>query len=90
MSKMVTSARGEQVDFDLIGIKNSMAAIPITDNVKKRERFINKKRRRGVKRKVDEMVNASSDRLDSANFDAAVELEAAAASAPTKRRKVPA
>lgn len=86
MSKMVLSARGERVDFDLIGIKNSMSAIPITDNVKKRERFINKKRRRGIKRKVDEMVG-SQERAESANFDAAVSVEDAQAK-PAKRRKV--
>ncbi len=70
MAKIVTSARGEKVDFDLISIKNSMAAVPLNDNVKKRERFINKKRRRGIKRKVDEM--AQSKRLEDANFAAAV------------------
>lgn len=75
MAKIVTSARGERVDFDLIGIKNSMAALPANENVKKRERFINKKRRRGLKRKVDEL--AQTKRLEDANFDAATELEGA-------------
>lgn len=90
MSKKVISARGERVDFDLIGIKSAMAALPQTDNVKKRERFINKKRRRGVKRRVDEM--AESTRLEQANFVAV----APSVPAPTdaseeglvKRRKV--
>lgn len=68
MSKIVTSARGERIDFDLIGIKSAMAALPQTDNVKKRERFINKKRRRGVKRRVDEL--AESTRLEQSNFAA--------------------
>lgn len=102
MSKIVTSARGEKVDFDLISIKNSMAAIPITENVSKRERFINKKRRRGIKRKVD--VMAQTKRLEDANYAAAVETDAKQAAAadakqfadatpavevtPTQRRKV--
>ncbi len=71
MAKIVTSARGEKVDFDLIGIKNAMAALPANDNVKKRERFINKKRRRGLKRRVDEM--ARTKRLEEANFASATE-----------------
>ncbi len=73
MAKIVTSARGEKVDFDLISIKNSMAAVPLNDNIKKRERFINKKRRRGIKRKVDEM--AQSKRLEDANFAAALSTD---------------
>lgn len=60
MAKIVTSARGEKVDFDLLRIKNSMAAVPPTENVKKRERFINKKRRRGLGQMVDELVQAKS------------------------------
>lgn len=91
MAKIVTSARGERVDFDLISIKNSMAAVPLNDNVKKRERFINKKRRRGLKRKVDEM--AQSKRLEEANFTAAVATDnqktdqVEAVPAPIKRRR---
>lgn len=72
MSKGTTSIRGEKVDFDLLKIKNTMTAVPINENVQKRERFINKKRRRGLKRKVGEM--AQTKRLESANFDSAVEL----------------
>lgn len=92
MANIVKSARGERVDFDLLSIKSSMAAIPITDNVQKRERFINKKRRRGLKRKVDEM--AQSKRLEEANFASAVEQEQIVAAkqepteeTPTQRRR---
>ena len=92
MAKIVTSARGERVDFDLISIKNSMAAVPLNENNKKRERFINKKRRRGLKRKVDEM--AQTKRLEEANFSAAVatdkqnaEQAEPQAAPPTKRRR---
>lgn len=55
MSK-VTSLRGEEVDFDLLRMKNSIGDVPITDDVENRERFVNAKRRRGSKRKIDEMI----------------------------------
>lgn len=74
MSKGTTSIRGEKVDFDLLKIKSSMAAVPINDNVQKRERFINKKRRRGLKRKVGEM--AQTKRLEDANYNSAMEISA--------------
>lgn len=72
MTKNVVSARGVIVDFDLLGIKRAMAELPITENVKKRERFINKKRRRGVKRRVDEMAQKAKLEGDAA---AAIESE---------------
>ena len=81
------SARGDLVDFDLLRIKSTMAAVPITDNVNKRERFINKKRRRGLKRKVDELAQAK--RLEETNFDAVmVTQEASAVVPPVVNRKV--
>jgi len=54
------SLRGEEVDFDLLKIKNSIADVAITDDVKKRERFVNAKKRRSSKRKVNEMVHRAS------------------------------
>jgi hypothetical protein len=71
MSKSVTSARGERIDFDLLRIKSTMAALPTTESVEKRERFINKKRRRGMKRRVDEI--AQTKHLENANFESATE-----------------
>lgn len=71
MANVVKSARGTQIDFDLLKIKNTMAAVPLNDETKKRERFISKKRRRGLKRKVDDMAQAT--RLENANFDSATE-----------------
>lgn len=65
MSKNVTSARGEKVDFDLLRIKNAMN-LPITENVRKRERFVNKKRRRGLKNHVDEMIKSQNN--EESNF----------------------
>lgn len=79
MSKIITSIRGEKVDFDLLQIKNTIAALPQTENVQKRERFINKKRRRGLKRRVDELVQTAS--LEERNFKAAVAIETAQADA---------
>lgn len=54
------SLRGDEVDFDLLKIKNSIADVAITDDVKKRERFVNAKKRRSSKRKVNEMVHRAS------------------------------
>ena len=92
MGKIVRSAKGEKVDFDLLAIKSTMAAMPITDTVSNRERFINKKRRRGLKRIADDAAKAQ--RLEKANFTAAIETDAAAeavaeeAKQPKQRRKV--
>ena len=48
--------RGETVDFDLFEIKNKILSAPLNENIKQRERFIDKKRRRSTARKVDEML----------------------------------
>lgn len=56
MSRKTTSMRGEQVDFDLFDIKNKILSAPTIESVKQRERFIDKKRRRGTSRKIDEML----------------------------------
>jgi hypothetical protein len=46
MSTKVRSAKGAVVDFDLMRIKSQIAASPKTNAVKKRETFIDKKRRK--------------------------------------------
>lgn len=56
MSRKVKSIRGETVDFDLIDIKNKIMAAPQPEVVNQRERFIDKRRRRGSRKKVDEML----------------------------------
>jgi hypothetical protein len=56
MTKRVSSARGEIVDFDLMRIKETISNTPKPDGVKMRERFIDKKRRRNPNRKVGEML----------------------------------
>lgn len=50
MPKKHRSAKGLMIDFDLLKIKQQIAATPKTTDVKKREDFIDKKLRRRVKR----------------------------------------
>lgn len=56
MSRKVQSIRGETVDFDLIDIKNKIMTAPTPDTVQQRERFIDKRRRRNSRKRVDEML----------------------------------
>lgn len=48
--------RGEEVDFDLHEMKSSIGALTITDDVQRRERFVNAKRRRTSRKKAEEMA----------------------------------
>ena len=50
-TKTVRSARGAIVDFDLMAIKEQMAAAPAPLDVKKRQDFIDRRMRRRLKRK---------------------------------------
>ena len=43
MSKKTRSARGDLVDFDLLSIKQQLAATPVPVGVKDRRRFIDEK-----------------------------------------------
>lgn len=43
MSKVTRSARGEAVDFDLLAIKNQLAATPTPVNVNARRNFIDER-----------------------------------------------
>lgn len=56
MSRKVTSMRGEVVDFDLFEIKAQINGAPVTETIQNRERFIDLKRRRGTKRKLQDML----------------------------------
>lgn len=56
----VLSAKGETVDFDLLAIKSQMSESPKNEEVVARERFIDKKRRRGT-RKIDTMLSEQSE-----------------------------
>ena len=61
MSK-VRSAKGEDVDFDLLKIKAQMAASPKTTSVQAREDFIDRKfKRRLRKLKRDVVVTQAGD-----------------------------
>lgn len=70
MGRQITSARGEKIDYDLFILKNTIAAVPPTENVQKREHFINRKRRRGMKRKINDMVHHKN--LEDKNFDSVI------------------
>jgi hypothetical protein len=48
--------RGEVVDFDLFAIKEQINGAPVTETIQTRERFIDLKRRRGTKRKMQDMI----------------------------------
>ena len=56
MSRKTTSMRGEVVDFDLFAIKEQINGAPLTETIQTRERFIDLKRRRGTKRKIQDML----------------------------------
>lgn len=55
-SKEVFSRRGEKVDFKLLQLKNQLNNAPKTIDVERRERFIDKRRRRSGARKINEML----------------------------------
>lgn len=50
MTKAVRSARGAEVNFDLIKIKQQIASAPKTTDVRARENFIDQKLKRRLKR----------------------------------------
>lgn len=54
--KGVMSARGERVDFDLLKIKQQIAAAPKTTTVKAREDFIDQKFKRRLNRQTREVA----------------------------------
>lgn len=60
MSRKIRSIRGEIVDFDLFAIKQQILTTPKNEDVKKRERFIDKKRRRGTRNTVSDVVAQQS------------------------------
>ncbi len=60
MSRKAISLRGVEVDFDLQDIKNKIMTAPTPDVAVQRERFIDKRRRRGTRKKVDEMLVAQN------------------------------
>ena len=61
MSRKVVSIRGEVVDFDLFEIKKQILGTSANDNVKKRERFIDKKRRRTNRNSINQLIKEQQD-----------------------------
>lgn len=57
----VMSNRGEMVDFDLLRMKSEMSGVPKTIEVVNREKFIDKKRRKGSSRKIKDMVKSQAE-----------------------------
>lgn len=55
MSRKTMSARGTVVNFDLFEIKKQILT-PATEAGKKRERFIDKKRRRTSRTSIDQLI----------------------------------
>jgi len=54
MTKMVRTAKGRMVDFDLLKIKQQMSVAPKSEELKNRESMIDKKLRRKVKKEENE------------------------------------
>ncbi len=71
MTRKVRSARGTEVDFDLIKIKNQMATAPKPTDVKNRENFIDRKNRRRVKKApiIPEPILPPDDNDDDDNIE---------------------
>lgn len=55
MSKAI-SRRGEEVDFELLRMKDQLNSVPKTIDVVHRERFIDKRKRRSGSRKIKELL----------------------------------
>lgn len=51
MTKLVRTARGQMVDFDLIKIKQQLADMPVPTEVKARENFVEKRLKRKLRTK---------------------------------------
>lgn len=50
MGKKIRTARGEEIDFDMMKLKNSMVQTPVKTDVAARKDFIDRKLRRRVKK----------------------------------------
>lgn len=81
MSRKIRSIRGEIVDFDLFAIKQQILTTPKNEDVKKRERFIDKKRRRGTRNTVNDVVSQQNQN-EAAVREALAKQKAEKAAAP--------
>lgn len=73
-NRVVTSMRGEKVDFDLQEIKDQMANTPSSEDIKQRERFIDLKKKRGTRRNLKTMLEEQAN--SRASVKAALERQA--------------
>lgn len=69
MGKPVRSARGQLVDFDLLKIKQQIAAAPKPTNVQVREDFIDQRLKRRIKKLTQPSVSVDPQLVDDAEFD---------------------
>lgn len=78
MSRKTVSMRGEVVDFDLFAIKEQISGAPVTETIENRERFISLKRKRGTKRKIQDMLaeqEAAKPSIEAVAEEAPVEVK---------------
>ena len=87
MSRKATSMRGDVVDFDLFAIKEQINGAPITETIQNRERFIDLKRRRGTKRKLQDML-AEQEASQKAVTESLANKSAEEPSAAEPKRKI--
>lgn len=57
MPKIVRTARGEMVDFDLIRIKQQLADAPAPTEVRERENFVERRLKRKLKQRATSLVD---------------------------------
>lgn len=90
MSRKARSMRGEVVDFDLFAIKEQISGGPVTETIQNRERYIELRRKRGTKRKLDDMLaqQEASKALQQSAPDVSTEIEEAEVAQETPRRKI--
>ena len=69
MGKPVRSARGQLVDFDLLKIKQQIAAAPKPTNVQVREDFIDPRLRRRIKKLTQPTGTVDPQPIDDSEFD---------------------
>lgn len=81
MAKKVRTAKGQIVDFELFKIKESLSNFPTTVEVKARERFIENKMKRKLKKAKNKMLE---DMKDTSAVD--VVEDVTSVDTPTKRK----
>jgi len=57
--KKIKTMRGNNIDFDLLSIKQAFSNHPESKDVLKREKFVKNKKKRNAKTLIDEMIVAS-------------------------------